>query len=96
MAKKQSKETSKPKQVTPRLTREQAKRTEARIRQLLCPPNSDQETDEEIEERVVRDVRKERVVKKCTADSAHLTRGPWSGFCFCRVEKINDENIWQK
>jgi hypothetical protein len=51
--------------MTARPTREQAKRTEARIRQLLSPPNSDQESDEDIEERVARDVRKERVVKKC-------------------------------
>jgi hypothetical protein len=49
--------------MTARLTREQAKKTEARIRQLLSPPNSDQETDEDIEERVVRDVRKKREVR---------------------------------
>ncbi len=56
--KRRAKETST--EVKARLTREQARRTETRIRQLLSPPQSEEGRAEDIEQETVEDIRGER------------------------------------
>ena len=54
MVKRKAKETLT--EVKTRLTREQAKRTETGIRQLLSPPQSEEGRAEDIEEETVEDI----------------------------------------
>ena len=55
MVKRKAKETLT--EVKTRLTREQAKRTETGIRQLLSPPQAEEEMAEDIEEERAEDIR---------------------------------------
>ena len=58
MVKRKAKETLT--EVKTRLTREQAKRTETGIRQLLSPPQAEEERAEDIEEERAEDIGGER------------------------------------
>jgi hypothetical protein len=54
MVRRQAKETLR--QVKERLTREQARRTETRIRQLLSPPQAEKESGEDSDEETAIDI----------------------------------------
>ncbi len=62
MVKRRAKETLT--QVKTRLTREQSRRTETRIRQLLSPSHSEEGRAEDIEEETVEDIRGERIERQ--------------------------------
>jgi hypothetical protein len=86
MVKRRAKETLT--QVKNRLTREQARRTETRIRQLLSPPQSEEGWAEDIEEETVEDIVGERIERQ---EERREVEARKSGLCarllwfLCRV-----------
>jgi hypothetical protein len=58
MVRRQAKETLS--QVQERLTREQARRTQTRIRQLVPPPQAEEESGEDSDEETARDIKQDR------------------------------------